>query len=156
MPATVDACMVNVKDLEPRRLYRIRSRNLKVAVWTGSEFLGLRNKFWHLRLDEEYAHEEAGIFRTVSAAEPLPHWLPEEIPLVRAFPAVDQDTGRAVDFDLPIADGGRGWFFLDTDEASEAIRPVSYQNQELFDFLRALELSMGIDQLAGCPRRQDR
>lgn len=42
--------------IEPVRgnLYRIRSRNLPYGVYTGSWFIGIREKFGYLYLDVEY------------------------------------------------------------------------------------------------------
>jgi hypothetical protein len=100
--------MVDMDALEVRRVYRLRARNLMFGVWTGKAFLGIREKFWRLRLDEEYANESAGMFCTVHAAEPLDVVVPPEIPL-------------------------------------------KWNNLALFSLLRDIELSHGIDQLAGAP-----
>ena len=50
---------------------------------------------------------------------------------------VDAVTQRPVAFDKPVMDGGRGWYFMDTDEASLAISPRTIENEALFDYLEA-------------------
>jgi hypothetical protein len=143
--------MVVEETLELRRVYRLESRNLRYGAWTGRAFVGLRNKFWRLRLDEEYSGADAGMYRTVRSAEPLDVVVPENISLRIILGSVDGETQRPVAFDAPIAKGGRGWYFTDTGEASEDIRPYAVGNPALFDFLRKLELSLGLDQLANAP-----
>ena len=42
-------------------------------------------------------------------------------------------------FDKPVSQGGKGWYYIDTDEASDEIRPVSVPNDELFNWLKEKE-----------------
>lgn len=49
--------------------------------------------------------------------------------------SVDQRNNRLVAFDKPVAEGGRGWYYLDTNEADQGIRSISKSNLKLFEFL---------------------
>jgi hypothetical protein len=72
--------MIAKADCKHRQLYRIHSRNLLIGVYnepTGG-FLGLRTKFGHVYVFEEY-HWENEAFATVQPKEELPERLPDEI-----------------------------------------------------------------------------
>lgn len=98
-------------------LYRIHSRNLTMGVFNGKDgFIGIRKKFDSLYLFTEFHWDvPAGCFATVRPLEDL-SVVPESIPLTEDLGTVDEHTGRAVYFDRPVADGGRGWLYRDTDE----------------------------------------
>lgn len=68
-------------ELEPRLLYRIRSRNLVVGIWVPSEhgFIGVRNKFGDDYLFTEYHHDADPRYGTVSAMESMGLRLPDSI-----------------------------------------------------------------------------
>jgi hypothetical protein len=120
-------------------LYRISSRNLVVGVFRADVkgFIGIREKFGDEYLFTEYHWDNGPPFGTVMPKEFL-----EGCPLAdlrESIGSFDSVTNREVAFDKPIANGGKGWYYLDTGEASEAIRPVSRGNQELFDWLKEKE-----------------
>ncbi len=135
-----DAPKVPIKDCIPGRVYRIRSRNLSFGVYDGKEgFIGIRQKFGDRYLFTEYHWDQGEPFGTVYSQLDLGIDVPDNIPLAESLETIDKKTQRPVCFDKPVADGGRGWFFLDTNEASELIRPVSVSNKELFEFLERIE-----------------
>jgi hypothetical protein len=120
-------------------LYRIWSRNLAFGVFNEDTkgFVGIREKFGSEYLFEEYHYDTGPPFGTV-----LPKFVVEKCPhedLRESGDTIDSKTRRPVKFDKPIKDGGRGWYFLDTDEASEEIMAVAECNQKLFDWLNERE-----------------
>jgi hypothetical protein len=120
------------------RVYQIDSRNLTVGVFDGARgFIGIREKLGDRFLFKEYL-ADGGAFGTVWPQAEI-GICPPEIELKESGPSRDQITGRLVGFDRPVADGGKGWYFLDTGESSQAIRAYSELNRQLFDFLKAFE-----------------
>jgi len=119
-------------------IYKLASRNLDIGVFDGEGgFIGIRTKFKDRYLFTEYHWDTNKNFGTVKPLKELGQ-LPEGIPIKTSLDTIDEITGRAVHFDKPIADGGRGWFFTDTNEASTSIRPIAQNNHKLFDFLDKL------------------
>lgn len=121
-------------------VYEIRSRNLVVGVFvkdTGG-FIGIREKFGSLYLFMEYHHDTGAPFGTVRPLKKL-GMAPKDLPLSAHLETVDKATMRCVEFDRPVADGGKGWFFLDTGIASDRIHAVSLPNKKLFNFLASIE-----------------
>lgn len=120
-------------------IYELHSRNLARGVFDGETgFVGIRTKFGSRYLFTEYHHETGPPHGT---ALPLHHLdvLPEGIGVYEYEQSIDRVSGRPVAFDSPVSKGGRGWYYTDTNEADEAIRPASRQNQRLFDYLDSLE-----------------
>ncbi len=110
-------------------VYRLHSRNLSCGVFDGkNSFIGIREKFDHLFLDSEVHRDDRG---TAVPLEPIGE-IPGFIPLKMHLGSRDRITGRAVDFDVPVAEGGRGWFFLDDGESSQEIRPQAVGNNDLY------------------------
>lgn len=126
---------IALENCVPRRVYRLHSRNLLLGVYDGKNgFIGVRQKFGSRYLFTEYHYDTGG-----GTAWPLTEVcdVPPEIALLEGS-SCDSVTGRPTAFDRPIKNGGRGWYFLDTGEASEAIRSEFRQNEPLFDFLEGL------------------
>jgi hypothetical protein len=132
------------EELKKGVVYRIRSRNLSCGVYDGrGGFIGIRKKFGSRYLDCEYwdgRTDLAGVAEYLGTAYPQEQIavVPEGIPLKIHLGTEDEVTGREVAFDLPVADGGKGWYFKDTGEASDKIRPMSVTNKQLFEFLDKL------------------
>jgi hypothetical protein len=127
----IDQCEVGA-------IYKVRSRNLKIGVYTDSispGFIGIRLKFDSEFLDKETHWDNGG---TACPTEKIGK-LPDDIPLQTSLGSIDNITKRDVAFDKPIADGGKGWYFLDTGEPSKDIRPCSKNNEKLFDYMKQLE-----------------
>jgi hypothetical protein len=72
-----------MEDLENRRLYRIRSRNLVVGVWDEANhgFIGVREKFGSKYPFTEYHWDWDVNCGTVSHMEPMDEFLPDDIPV---------------------------------------------------------------------------
>jgi hypothetical protein len=131
---------IPLDECKDRELYRIHSRNLAFGVFniTTKGFVGIREKFGDYYLCTEYHYETGAPYGTAYPKEKL-GLMPEGMSIEACLGTVDEKTGRSVDFDKPISEGGRGWYFIDTDEASDAILPVSVQNDELFNLLKEKE-----------------
>jgi hypothetical protein len=86
-------------------------------------------------LFKEFHWDTGAPFGTVSGQEFRNEFLPDSIELREHMESRDRITQREVEFDRPIADGGRGWYFVDTGEASEDIHPCCIENEALFNFL---------------------
>lgn len=117
-------------------LYRIHSRNLSFGVFDGEGgFVGIREKFGSLYLFTEFHWDTGAPFGTVKPVELL-----EMCPLSdirESTGVVDAATQRPVAFDKPVMYGGKGWYFMDTGEASDEIHPHSQVNEALFNYLEA-------------------
>jgi|LauGreDrversion4_2_1035121.scaffolds.fasta_scaffold20193_8 hypothetical protein len=127
-------------------IYILNSRNLGFGVFTGAgTFIGLRTKFENVFLDKELHVDRGG------TARPLYHFgsVPNNIPLATSLGTYDEKTGKEVEFDKPIVDGGRGWYFVDTEVPSRDIMPCSKGNTLLFNYLKNVKVMVDmIDQYA--------
>lgn len=70
-----------ISDMDERGLYKLKSRNLHVGIWTGEGFVGIREKFGERFLFMEFY----GKWGTVMSMEPLNIFLPPEIELAEWF-----------------------------------------------------------------------
>lgn len=131
--------MIPLAECVEGRVYRLHSRNLDLGVFVSADrgFIGIREKFGSRYLFTEYHHDTGPPYGTATPLEDIGE-VPENINLVERHGSIDQVTKRPVAFDKPIRGGGRGWYFVDTDEASEDIRPISVHNDKLFGFLESL------------------
>jgi hypothetical protein len=127
---------VPISECVPRRLYRLKCRNLTLGVYDGNQgFIGIREKFSSKFLFTEYHWDQGPPYGTVYGVVDTGIDLPDHIQLCESPGTIDSVTNRWVQFDKPVADGGRGWYFADTGEASQDIRPVGKKNEALFDWL---------------------
>src|SRR5713226_2195652 len=111
--------------LKPRTVYRIRSRNLRLGVYDGQGgFIGIREKGGYRYLFREFdaSVKDWGGGTVMYVSEAVAE-LPPGIELQEILGTMDSVTGRPVGFGGVRSEGGRGWFFLDTGEASTAIQP---------------------------------
>jgi len=122
-------------DMEIRRLYRLRSRNLLLGAWNGEGFVGIRTKFGEQFLDAEDPAEVGG---TAWPTEALDDRVPDDIELRLRLGSRDTVTGREVAFDQPVRLGGRGWYFVDDGRASDDIRSAAVSNTALFAWLKGV------------------
>lgn len=119
---------VPLAECKPGRLYKIRCRNLLMGVFNGKEgsqagFIGIREKFNSKYLFTEYHHETGAPFGTVFGVIDTGVDIPEGMLLAEHLPGSwDSKTGREVEFDKPVAEGGKGWYFKDTGEPDQSIR----------------------------------
>lgn len=143
MPTPSDE-WIPLTECKPRRLYRLRSRNLSVGVFDGKDgFIGIRVKFGNRFLDTEYHWDKGPPHGTAKPLEDLGLDLPDPTLLANSLPTEDRETGRPVAFDrtpATVEEGGnsaglKGWYFTDTGEYSHNIWAVSKINRELYLWL---------------------
>lgn len=130
-----------VADCVEGRVYKLRCRNLSYGVWSSNNggFIGIREKFGSRFLDTEYHWDVSEYHGTVAEAIDTGIDVPEGIDILARYPySLDSNTGRKVKFDKPVSEGGKGWYYVDTGEADQNIRPHGVANQKLFDFLESL------------------
>lgn len=132
--------MIALENCKHGFLYKIDSRNLITGVFNQESkgFIGIREKFGDEFLFTEYHWDTGAPFGTVKPQEELCQ-LPENIQVKEDLGIVDKKTKRSVAFDKPVADGGKGWYFIDTKEEDQNIRPMYVENKELFDWIREKE-----------------
>lgn len=127
---------VPIDECIPRRLYKLRSRNLTLGVYDGKQgFIGVRHKIGSNFLFTEYHWDQGPPHGTVLGVVDTGIDLPGHIQLCESPGTVDMETDRWVSFDKPVANGGKGWYFTDTGEPGENIRPQGKRNAELYDWL---------------------
>lgn len=131
---------IKLEDCIHRRVYRLNSRNLSFGVFNGKNgFIGIRTKFNSRFLDTEDHWDTGAPHGTAKPTELLTEEiLPDNIQTITHFPTIDQNTNRLVDFDTPVKSGGRGWYFVDTNEPDQNIKPFSPGNKELFNFIESI------------------
>ena len=131
--------MIPMSECKHGWLYKIDSRNLILGVYNETQqgFVGIREKFGNEYLFTEYHWDTGAPFGTVCPQEAL-----EQCPLSdirETVNTIDSVTGKPVEFDKAVSDGGKGWYFVETGEASEKIRPTSVENNALFEYLENKE-----------------
>lgn len=146
--------MIPLGECKDRVVYEIESRNLIVGVFVKERagFIGIREKFRSRFLFMEYHYDTGAPYGTVRPLKELT-MAPEDMPLSEHVETLDQVTRRPVAFDRPVVDGGKGWYFIDTGEASEEIDPAYIENEKLFKFLEKIEKAI-ITQCQKCKRRR--
>jgi len=123
-----------------RYLYQINSRNLSYGIYNEKTkgFIGIRNKFRQDYLFTEYHYDNGPPFGTVFPKKELGK-IPDNLELKETLNTIDHKSKRPVDFDKPISEGGRGWFYKDTGESDKNIRPIAVNNDKLFEYLKGIE-----------------
>lgn len=130
--------MISIELCKVGYAYTLNSRNLSLGVFTEKNtFIGIRQKFSDLFLDDELHYDRGGTAQPLLEIEKMPDTIPLKIDLG----SYDLTTKLEVAFDKPVSDGGKGWYFLDTGLSSKAIRPCSKFNRELFDYLEKLKVN---------------
>ena len=112
------------------KVYRIAwSRNIRIGVWTGTEWIGIRYKFSAVFLDN------VEIPKFVEAGEILGE-VPSDIPLKTDLGTLDEETGRECYFVAENTDGTGWWFDKETEQRlPKTARPCSISNKKLFELL---------------------
>ena len=114
------------QQLETGRVYRLRSRNLKYGVYTGSgTFIGIRTKF-----DNRFLFTET--LDTATPLEPLGK-VSTEIQLATSLGTEHWDTGELITY----VDGA--WRNVNTLAIVPDARPVSVPNTQLKTYLEEVE-----------------
>jgi len=136
---------IPMPELVDRRVYRIRSRNLVVGAWRAESrgFIGIREKFGHLYLFEEFHYETGAPYGTAHAVEDLDVDVPPEIPMVENLDSLCHAHDRRVEWrtDEPESSKGR-WYHLDDGSLVDRDQedwPYSPMNQALFDLMRPFD-----------------
>lgn len=125
-------------------IYKLHSRNLVLGVFNSesASFVGIREKFGDRFLDSELHWDNGPPFGTAKPKAEIGK-IPDGFEVsTHLGPTIDIATKRPVAFDRPVMQGGRGWYFVDTNEASQAIRPKTPANTPLFEFLQEAEKSV--------------
>jgi hypothetical protein len=141
--------MISLSECQDRHIYRIGSRNLMIGVFRKATngFIGIREKFGDLYLFEEYHWDCGAPYGTVNPIEVI-GVLPDEIEVTERMPTIDSLTRRRVEFDrTPEPEhrsGMKGWYFLDSNEYSRDIRPMSQTYKPLFDYLMNMEKQLNL------------
>jgi len=135
--------MINLSECKKRRVYKLISRNILFGVFDGkTRFIGIRTKFGRRFLDTEDHWDTDPPFGTARPENDTSIIVPDEISLCvcenDSIP-IDKITGRNVSFDRPISNGGKGWFFMDTQESNINISPILFENRKLFEYLEKIE-----------------
>ena len=122
--------MIEIEDLIPRGVYKLHARNLTAGVWTGSQWIGIREKFGDRFLD---SCEVPG--RTAHAEEFI-CMLPDDVEMKMYLPTRCQTCGELVDFDRSRGESAQErWGHT---HADHPVRPASQGYQPLFDFFDQL------------------
>jgi len=131
---------IPLESCEDRFLYKISSRNLSLGIFNvkNNGFIGVREKFGSHYLFTEFHWDTGAPFGTVHPFEKLDK-LPDDIELTESFGSFDNKSKRPVAFDKPVADGGKGWYYVDTGEPDQNIRAINKENKQLFDWLNQHE-----------------
>jgi len=138
----VENKFIALEACKDRFLYRLNSRNLGLGVFNKktSGFVGIREKFGARYLATEYHYDTGAPYGTARPLEELEE-APADLEIVDLLKgSVDGVTARMVAFDHTIVNGGkRGWYFIDTGEVDEKIRPYAISNTGLKEWLEAIE-----------------
>lgn len=96
--------------------------------------MAFQDKFGDRYLAKELHYDADESFGTAFPIQEIGS-VPENILLLDRLGSYDLNTDRQVEFDKPVSDGGKGWYYLDTGESDQNIRACSKHNQPLFDYL---------------------
>lgn len=123
--------MMELDEMIPRGVYRLRGRNLDIGVWDGENWIGVREKFGDEFLDRS---EVPG--RTCTA-ESFVGMLPDEIETVTGWSKC-QECETPTDFDRTRGETWQERCFHVNGDTSHDARSAHFQNVPLFRHLKAL------------------
>ena len=114
----------------PREVWMVRGRNIQFGVWTGESWIGIREKFGSLFLDDcEVPGHTCFPVRYVDR-------LPDEIQMRCTFDAVCQHCDEPVDFDR---ERETRWQHTSAIDCGHRVMPIAKRYQPLFDYLTRIE-----------------
>ena len=117
------------------RIYKIECRNLACGVWNGvNGFTGIRTKFGSRFLFTEYHWDYSEHIGTVYNAEDTGVDIPNDLDLKEDLGVKDQTTDKWLERKF-VDNHFDGWYYADTGEKAENVKPVGIHNKELFNFL---------------------
>ena len=136
--------MIAMVDCQDRRLYRLRSRNLRFGVYReiSGGFLGLRSKFERMFLDEEN-HYEAPHYATaqpIEALEMLPADIENDVCLGPKQGLASCVTCGAIVYFAPIRNA---WQHHRTPTLCRNPTPPVTRNKPLHEWLLQMEAKYG-------------
>lgn len=120
--------LIPLTECVPRRVYKLRCRNLTFGVYTGEGgFVGIRTKFNDRYLDTEYHWDFSERLGTVRGMEPTEYCVPDHIKLATIEGIRDQTTGRWLvwshEVDNPNGGHlGKGWWTFADDGTPSYVR----------------------------------
>ena len=129
--------MIPLIECKVGHAYKLRSRNLSRGVFNGqSGFIGIREKFGSRFLFTEYHWDTGAPHGTAQPYEDTGR-IPDGIVIADDLGTVDTNTGRLIAWDntAPAVKGQGNWYFIDTKEPVELVRPAMVENKGLFDYL---------------------
>jgi len=131
--------LIPVGDLEPRRLYRIRSRNLAVGVWDPvvQGFIGIRKKFGFEYLFTEYHWDYSTVFGTVRQMEPMEHVVPDHVDIVEGWSTCEKCNQQTEWVQTPPSLRTGTWHHIARGlDDNHKVSPMHVQNSGLFDWMK--------------------
>lgn len=148
--------MIPKEQCVDRGVYRIKSRNLTVGVYREAVggFIGIRLKFNSEFLFEEYHYDNGPPFGTVEPIELLPDVLAAAVEMRETIGTIGEMKCQPAFFDeTPMANGrgikdGKpvgGWRYVGGEFLEKGDTPVAVENKVLFDFLKAIEIRLGVN-----------
>lgn len=132
---------IPMDQLEHRRLYIIRSRNLVAGVWDEARrgFIGVREKFGTEYLFTEFHYDLDPQIGTVSGMEPTEHVLPGDVEMVEGRTLCNTCEAPAGWTQNPeITDRTSGtWGHVDSElDDQHKARAAYFMNQPLYEWLK--------------------
>lgn len=124
--------------LEVGRIYRLQSRHLPFGAWTGSAFIGIREKFKTYFLASEFPRtldERFMPFETVDRAEPTAEVVPPNIQLREHLGSYCERCGREAWWTGPPAPAR--WL---CEGQCGVVIPCARPNMTLFEYLKEAEI----------------
>ena len=135
--------MISLENCKHGYVYEIDSRNLSHGVFNSKDngFIGIRNKFRNNFLFTEYHWDTGEPYGTVIPLKELEK-VPDDIEIKVDLGIIDSFTGKLINFDKPVVEGGKGWYFVETGVVCANKNPVTLDNKKLFEYLNKFK---GID-----------
>lgn len=130
---------IPLSELEPRGIYKLWARNLILGVWTGSGWIGIREKFGGLFLDECEVPGDDTTPGSARADEKI-GVLPDEIEMRSTGSAVCENCSWEAEFVPNHADRmvPGVWIHKNYNVNCDKVRPISRTYQPLFDYLTSI------------------
>lgn len=143
---------IALPDCRAGHAYRVRSRNLGLAVFDGTGgFIGIRTKFGSRFLFTEFHRDTGAPYGTVSPLRDLGP-LPSNIEARATLGTIDRRSRRPVRFERTSARTDGRWVYVDEDSARDprGIEPRTINNAALFNWLDGLESEWTTGQCERC------
>jgi hypothetical protein len=123
------------ENLEVGMAYKVISRNLSIAIWNGATFLGLRQKFHSIFIENEYHYDDGESVRVLEALESIP----EDLDLVAGYSVCNHCNELEPGFDLSRGKTAKERWFHRSGRTDHPVSPGRKPNQKLFTYLQLLK-----------------